>query len=162
MDKFYNLCNVFASHPDAVALLKGSDNYPDIYGRVCFYGLPDAVVVRAELMGLPPKNEACGKAIFGFHIHKGTECSGNNTDAFSKAEGHYNPENCMHPYHAGDMPPLFAVGGRAISTFLTDRFTVAEVLGRTVIVHGSPDDFTTQPSGNAGEKIACGIIVKRK
>ncbi|MBP3600475.1 MAG: superoxide dismutase family protein [Clostridia bacterium] len=56
------------------------------------------------------------------------------------------------------MPPLFEVNGRAFSVFLTDRFSVPQILGKTVIIHALPDDFTTQPSGNAGEKIACGII----
>jgi len=56
------------------------------------------------------------------------------------------------------MPPLFGNNGRAVSIFLTNRFSIEEVIGKAVIIHGSPDDFTTQPSGNAGEKIACGII----
>ena len=46
----------------------------------------------------------------------------------------------------------------AFQIFLTDRFTICEIVGRTVIVHSGPDDFTTQPSGNAGSKIACGQI----
>ena len=75
---------------------------------------------------------------------------------------HYNPLGCPHPYHAGDMPPIFGAAGYAFSAFVTDRFTVRDVVGRSVILHGSPDDFTTQPSGNAGEKIACGEIMGRK
>ena len=71
---------------------------------------------------------------------------------------HYNPHGCDHPYHAGDLPPLFETSGLALSAFLTDRFTVDEVIGRTVIIHDQPDDFTTQPSGNSGTKIACGVI----
>ena len=43
-------------------------------------------------------------------------------------------------------------------TFLTNRFRVEEILGKTVIIHDSPDDFTSQPAGNAGKKIACGMI----
>ena len=62
--------------------------------------------------------------------------------------------------HAGDLPPLFGNHGFAFAVFLTDRFSVREVLGKTVIVHLKPDDFTTQPSGSAGEKIACGEIRK--
>ena len=68
------------------------------------------------------------------------------------------PNACLHPYHAGDMPPLFAVGSRAFLAFFTDRFTASEIFGKTVIVHDGRDDFTTQPSGNAGKKIACGVI----
>ena len=75
---------------------------------------------------------------------------------------HDNPYHCPHPYHAGDMPPLFGANGYAFSAFLSDRFTVEEVIGKTVIFHEAPDDFVTQPSGNAGAKMACGVIVKRK
>ncbi len=49
--------------------------------------------------------------------------------------------------------------GYAFSAFLTDCFSLSEVMGKTVIIHGNPDDFTTQPSGNSGEKLACGVIM---
>ena len=74
-------------------------------------------------------------------------------------------ENRTYPNFAmlfPQRPQAFArirVNGYAFSAFLTDRFTVKEIVGRTVIMHSSPDDFTSQPSGNAGEKIACGEIV---
>lgn len=79
-------------------------------------------------------------------------------DPFADAMPHYDPNGCEHPHHAGDLPPLFENNGFALSLVLTDRFSVDEVIGRTVIVHADPDDFTTQPSGNSGEKIACGVI----
>lgn len=161
MQNIENLCRVFARRPNAVALIKGSSAYPDIYGRVYFYGVPCGVVVRAEIRGLPIKTGTCAQNFLGFHIHAGAECSGNNTDEFASSLAHYNPDNCMHPYHAGDMPPLLSANGRTLSVFLTDKFTVDEILGKTVIIHSSPDDFMTQPSGNSGEKIACGVIVKR-
>jgi len=56
--------------------------------------------------------------------------------------------------------PLFSNSGYAWSSFLTNRFTVDQIIGRTVIIHSDPDDFTTQPSGNSGKKIACGEIIK--
>ena len=56
------------------------------------------------------------------------------------------------------MPPLFANAGYAFLVFYTDRFTVPEVVGRTVVIHDMPDDFTTQPAGNSGKKIACGVV----
>ena len=56
------------------------------------------------------------------------------------------------------MPPLFINDGYAFMIFLTDRFKVDEIIGRTVIIHSMPDDFTTQPSGNSGMKIACGVV----
>jgi Cu-Zn family superoxide dismutase len=56
------------------------------------------------------------------------------------------------------MPPLFSSGGRAFLVFLTNRFKVRDVVGRTVVIHAGRDDFTTQPSGDSGKKIACGVI----
>ncbi len=158
MRYFDDFCTVFRRRANAVAFINGSEKYPNTQGRVFFYQMHDGVIVRAEIAGLPAVTGKCENPIFAFHIHGGTECAGNETDAFAMANGHYNPNDCLHPYHAGDMPPLFSVNGRAFSAFLTDRFTVSEVLGKTVIIHDRPDDFTTQPSGNAGEKIACGII----
>ena len=145
--------------PQARAVVRGSGRYPLIYGEVRFYQTTLGVVVLAEIMGLPDSENPCRAPIFGFHIHDGGECTGNSDDPFANAGRHYNPDGCPHPYHAGDMPPLFGAGGLAFSAFLTDRFAVEEILGRTVIIHGAPDDFTTQPAGNAGEKIACGVIV---
>ena len=92
------------------------------------------------------------------HIHEGAECYGNNHDPFADAGMHYNPYDCAHPYHAGDLPPLFSAHGIAWEAVLTDRFTVEEIIDRTVIIHAMPDDFKSQPSGNSGEKIACGVI----
>lgn len=51
------------------------------------------------------------------------------------------------------MPPLFGADGEALLIFLTDRFRVRDIVGRTVIIHAMPDDFTTQPSGNSGAKM---------
>lgn len=151
---------VFRNRANAMAVIKGSDEYPDIKGRVYFYGTRDGVVVVTDIRGLPKGDGECYKPIFAYHIHNGTECSGNSKAPFANAGTHYNPDKCPHPYHAGDMPPLFGVKGRAYSLFLTDRFTVREILGKAVVIHGSADDFTTQPAGNAGKKIACGIITR--
>ena len=87
-------------------------------------------------------------------------CTGTADDPFADALTHYNPQCCPHPAHAGDMPPLIANNGYAIQAFLTDRFTVREILGKTVIIHDSADDFSSQPAGNAGARIACGVIRK--
>jgi len=105
---------------------------------------------------------ACSAPVFGFHIHGGSSCSGNRTDPFAAAGEHYNPRGCEHPFHAGDMPPLFGNNGYAFQIFLTDRFSVNEIIGKTVIIHSGPDDFASQPGGNSGERIACGQIVGRE
>lgn len=157
-----NLYPMLRGLPDAVAVMRGRTENSGIHGTVKFYQETGGVLIVADILGLPTSPEACKNNIFAFHIHGGLECSGNEEDPFANAGTHYNPDECPHPYHAGDMPPLFGAGERAFLGFLTDRFTVDEVIGKTVIIHDRPDDFTTQPSGNAGNKIACGIISKVK
>lgn len=65
----------------------------------------------------------------------------------------YLPGSCEHFIFAFHIHE-----GYALSIFLTNRFRVEEIIGRTIVIHASPDDFKTQPAGNAGEKIACGVI----
>ncbi|MBR4072196.1 MAG: superoxide dismutase family protein [Clostridia bacterium] len=160
--RFVDFGKLFKGKPSAVAIVNGSREYPDIHGIVRFYKVQSGVVVRSEFTGLPKGNGACDSPVFAFHIHSVGDCAENGGERFPRTAGHYNPKNCPHPYHAGDMPPLFSASGRAVSVFLTNRFSVEEIIEKSIIVHSSPDDFTTQPSGNAGEKIACGIIVSVK
>ncbi len=135
----------------AIALLRGGETAPGLTGTVRFYQRRDGVLVEAEISGLPPSRTG----FYGFHIHEGTDCGG---AGFSDTGGHFNPGNTQHPNHAGDLPPLLAHDGRAWLRFLTNRFRVADVLGKTVVIHGDPDDFHTQPAGDSGMKIACGVI----
>lgn len=152
------LLPVLYGRPQAVARVAGGEGNPDLSGTVRFYQTKEGVIVCAEIRGLPYDPLPCHGRVFGFHIHKGTDCTGNMDDPFANAMSHYDPSGCEHPYHAGDLPPLFGNGGFALSVFLTNRFSVREVIGKTVIIHDHPDDFTTQPSGNSGTKIACGVI----
>lgn len=145
----------------AKAIVKGSEDYPALSGSVTFTQMKKGVLVTAEIFGLPNKNGKCEGGVFGFHIHEGTECSGNEKDPFADAKMHFNPDGCPHPYHAGDLPPLFGNKGYAYMSVFTDRFSLEDVIGRVVIIHSKPDDFTTQPSGNSGTKIACGKIKKQ-
>lgn len=156
---FNNLSAIISKNPHAKAIIKGSDEYPHISGEVRFYSARQGVIVACAVKGLPASKEACMSPVLGFHIHEGESCTGNETDPFADAFSHYNPENCQHPYHAGDMPPLLSADGIAVLVFSTDRFTLKEVCGKTVIIHAMPDDFRTQPSGNSGKKIACGKII---
>lgn len=158
MNNFSNFLRCIKTRPQAAADMKGNEYYPDIRGRVLFYNARGGVLVRAEITGLPKGQVDCDSPIFAFHIHGGNYCTGNADDAFANSGSHYNPQNCNHPYHAGDLPPLFSADGNAVLEVLTDRFTLPQIPGKTVIIHSGPDDFTTQPSGNSGEKIACGII----
>lgn len=149
-----------SQRPDAKADIKGSGDYPEIVGTAHFYQTKDGVLLRVEVAGLPHEQQDCTGGVFGFHIHEGMACTGIAEDSFADTKGHFNPLGCSHPYHAGDLPPLFETNGRAFMVFLTGRFTVSDILGRTMIIHAAPDDFTSQPSGNSGKKIACGKIRK--
>lgn len=142
--------------PDAVAHIQGGVETPRLSGCVQFYQENDCVLIVARVFGLPRESET---GFYGFHIHQGGSCSG--TD-FSETRGHYNPMEQMHPKHAGDLPPLLSCRGNAYLSVKTDRFSVNEIIGRTVVIHSAPDDFHSQPAGNAGKKIACGTIRKRQ
>ena len=152
------LAALLRRRPQALARISGSGDYPRLSGVVRFYQTGAGVLLLAEIRGLPEGEGPCGQRIFGFHIHEGERCGGNAEDPFADAKGHYNPEGCAHPDHAGDLPPLFGNHGFALQMVLTQRFSLEEVLGKTVIIHGHPDDLTTQPAGGAGTKIACGVI----
>lgn len=157
-DKRVNLGATLSSTPDAVAIICGNDEYANISGKLSFFQTSIGTLVLADVSGLPTNAGKCADNFHAFHIHTGGSCTGRDDDPFADADGHYNSDECPHPTHVGDMPPLISAGGRAFLAFLTDRFTVAEVVNRTVIIHESGDDFTTQPGGNAGGRIACGVI----
>jgi Cu-Zn family superoxide dismutase len=130
-------------------------------GTVSFAQSGDKVVVTARVIGLAPGSH-------GFHIHEKGDCS--SPDGMS-AGGHFNPHGKAHgnpsmpDHHAGDMPMLVAdSSGVASLTAELDAVsvggTVADVIGKSVIVHKDPDDFATQPTGNSGARVACGVIRK--
>lgn len=142
-----------APSPVARALLRGDATHPQLMGEALFspYGRGTLVVIR--LVGLP----AAG--FLGFHIHENGDCSTGGDVSFAKAGGHYNPLGAEHPWHAGDLPPILALSdGMALSAVYTDRFQPAEVVGRSVMLHAMPDDLHSQPAGNSGGRIACGVI----
>lgn len=132
--------------------------YAIIRGKVDFYDTYGGTLLVASVRGLPKDAEEPGRGFHGFHIHTGSACTENEQGEFSSAGSHYNPENTLHPAHAGDLPPLLANNGSAWMAVYTGRFYPEDVVGRTVIIHKNADDFHTQPSGNAGEMIACGEI----
>lgn len=143
------------NHPGAVAWVNGSERYPDLNGAVKFYHTTyGGVLVEAEIFGLPNINLPGSSNFYAMHIHDSGDCG----DHFSHTGLHYNPGNMPHPDHAGDMPPLLGNQGYAFSVFYDKRYTIREIVGRSVIIHEKPDDFTSQPAGNAGDKIACGTI----
>lgn len=141
-----------SDHPDGVAFIRGGPDAPRLSGQVKFYQREDRVLVVAEVSGLPQSGES---GFFALHIHEGKGCSGKN---FSESGSHYNPGSNPHPNHAGDLPPLLLCQGGAYLAVETDRFRVKDIIGKTVVIHSDPDDFHSQPAGNAGVKIACGVI----
>ena len=149
---FTNIFNI------AKANIKGGKKYPKINGAVTFREVKNGVLVTAKVNGLPQSSDSCTGRFFGFHIHEGSSCSGTISDEFANAKTHLNPTNCPHPFHMGDLPPLIENNGYAHMTVLINKFKIKDILGKVVIIHDSPDDFTTHPSGNSGSKIACGII----
>lgn len=144
----------YTEAPDAKAVVTGNDMQPDLYGVVLFYQMPFGVLINAQFQGLPPTSSQ----FLGFHIHEKGDCSQNENSEFSSTGDHYNPDNNPHPNHRGDLPPILNCNGFAWQSFLTNRFTVTEVIGRSIVIHSSTDDFMTQPSGNSGAKIGCGVI----
>ena len=127
-------------------------------GEVNFEQVGDKVRVTAQVIQLKPNQ------VHGFHIHEVGDCS--SGDGMS-AKGHFNPYGKPHGQgaerHAGDLPSLKAdAKGRAKLTADLDIITVtpgpASIIGRGVIVHADPDDYKTQPTGNAGARLACGVI----
>ncbi len=150
----------FPALPQARTTLKGSARYPLITGNAYFYTTPHGVLTVVRVRGLPAPTASCTGRFFALHIHERGDCTGNAKDPFTRAGAHDNPSGCAHPDHAGDLPPLLGAGGYAFGAFVSDRFTVEQIIGKSLILHAGPDDFTAQPAGNAGERIACGIIVR--
>lgn len=147
----------------AYAVIMAGPDYPSITGQVTFADVPGGVRVCIDAAGLPPYKPAAGDkqpiGPFGFHIHEKGNCIvGDPAKPFEACGGHWNPTNQPHGNHAGDFPVLFSNNGRARMCFFTDRFTVSDILGRSVMIHENPDDYRTQPAGNSGKRIACGEI----
>lgn len=148
---------------DALAQVMGSAVYPEISGTVGFKSVSNGTWVDVQVAGLPeyqPGDEVNPQiGPHGFHIHNGTACGDpDGDDPFHEADGHWNPTNQLHGNHSGDFPVLFSNHGKASMLFFTDKFKVPEVIGKTIVIHLSPDDYRTQPAGDSGTKIACGVI----
>ena len=142
----------------AVANLEPTKGY-SARGTVSFTQHGDALRVIAHLSGLRPDAE------HGFHVHEKGDCSA--PDATS-AGGHYNPGGHAHGpqsalHHAGDLPNIRADSyGNVDATFEVKGLSVgtgpADIVGRGLVLHRDPDDYRSQPAGNSGPRIACGVI----
>ena len=130
----------------------------NVAGTVTFVQEGGKVIVIAEVTGLKPGPH-------GFHVHEKGDCSAPD---FTSAGGHFNPNGKPHgdpahaDHHVGDMPMLVAdASGKA--TLRSDVSPMAlsgadGITGRSVVVHADPDDFKSQPAGNSGPRVACGVI----
>jgi Cu-Zn family superoxide dismutase len=150
-----------APGPKAVANL-ASTKGNSASGTVTFEQKGDRVQVSGTITGLKPNGE------HGFHVHEKGDCS--SGDGMS-AGGHFNPLGKSHGHHggterhAGDMPNLRADAyGSASFSFETTGITIGsgatDIVGRGLIVHRDPDDYKSQPAGNAGPRLACAVIAR--
>ena len=146
----------------AIAVLHPSSG-SKVTGKVTFTEQADGVQIQAEITGLSPGNH-------GFHIHEFGDCSA--TDA-SSAGAHFNPTHKPHAgpdspeRHVGDMGNVEAdTSGKATLKYVDHQISLTNdgrsVIGRSVVVHEKPDDLKSQPSGDAGGRIACGVIGRAK
>ena len=122
-----------------------------------------ATVVVTPVAGgvhLEVKATGLSPGVHGFHVHEVGDCSA--ADA-SSAKGHFNPGATAHGMHAGDLPDLTA-DANGVARLSADVHGVelgdgiTSILGRAFVIHADPDDHKSQPAGNAGKRIACGVI----
>ncbi len=151
-------CASMGTGPSATATLAPTSGQTAA-GTVKLTQMADGSVrVQVDLTGVPAGTH-------GFHIHEKGDC-GDNGNA---AGGHYNPMSTPHaaptvdPHHAGDFGNVTAdASGNVRHSFTTRSITVEEgpttAVGHAIILHANPDDLTTQPTGNAGARIACGVV----
>lgn len=143
----------------AVATLEGRSG-STAQGVVTFFEWPDGSVdIEISLSNVPP-------GVHGFHIHQNGDCSAADG---SSAGGHFSPHGMPHgapmdgQKHAGDLGNVTANrNGRVSTTVRSHALTVHQgmnsVVNRAVVLHADPDDLSSQPSGNAGARIACGVV----
>ena len=147
-----------ASGPKATATLEPRSG-SKVSGTVSFQAVGQKGRVEASVAGLTPGEH-------GFHVHEVGDCSA--ADATS-AKGHFNPAAKPHGHHggaerhAGDMPNLVAdSSGKATFSAELDTLSLTEgpagILKRSVVIHADPDDYKSQPAGNSGKRVACGVI----
>jgi len=152
------LAQTLCAEPSKAVAVINSKNDSKVTGLVTFTQEKNGVRVEASLEGLSP-----GK--HGFHIHEYGDCS--SKDATS-AGGHFNPFQQKHgcpksyPYHVGDMGNIKADrNGKAKLNKVFSHLKLrgpSSIIGRAVIVHAKEDDCTSQPTGNAGKRLGCGVI----
>ncbi len=140
--------------PVACAHIEGSSEIHNLTGDVYVYPFLEGSLLVADVEGIP------FSGFYGFHIHQHGPCMvGEGYTGFQDVGRHFttNPD-VPHPYHAGDLPVLMSFYGHAYMIVYSDRFKPDQILGRAMIIHEWPDDYRTQPTGNAGQHIGCGTF----
>lgn len=147
-------CALFGSNPAATAKLEARSG-SQVAGSIGISEIPGGLRLMADVSGLTP-------GAHGFHVHESGDCSA--PDA-SSAKGHYNPGSKPHGHHAGmnrhmgDMPNLIADGdGKVRVSMDILGLKLADIVGRSIVIHADPDDYQSQPAGNSGKRVACGTI----
>lgn len=155
-------CAAYSSGPSATAKLEPTRGNTAA-GTVRFVQSGDVVQVSGSVNGLKPNAE------HGFHIHEKGDCS--SGDGLSTG-GHFNPGGKPHgshgvgEHHTGDLPSLKA-DGNGVAAFNFESRTIRvgdsanDIVGKGLIVHRDPDDYKTQPTGNAGPRLACAVIAAK-
>lgn len=146
----------------ATATLQGAPGDTDFKGTVTFTPEGDGVRVVAHLEGVDQAGA------HGFHVHETGECThGEGDKHFTSAGGHFNPAGVEHacpptePRHAGDLGNIEVTNGTGhaeISTNLLSLSGPNSVVGKAIILHAKADDCKTQPTGDAGDRLACGVV----
>ena len=146
--------------PEAVAQIAPTQGNT-VTGSLALTPSPEGVRISGAIQGLKPDAE------FGFHIHEKGDCSAPDG---SSAGAHFNPAQAQHgnpasgAHHAGDLVNIRSNAEGVAQVDTTAAGTAlhgdpnADVMGKAIVVHESPDDYTTQPSGNSGKRVACGVI----
>jgi len=152
-------CAHMMKAPTATATLEAKSGSNAI-GTVSFWDLGNGnVKVKVDMTGVPAGTH-------GFHVHEKGDCSAADG---SSAGGHFNPTSMAHgspsamPHHAGDFGNVTADDKGEIHTTMTTKSISLgtgpdSVIGKSLVLHADRDDLTTQPSGNAGKRIACGVV----
>ena len=130
-----------------------------VKGTVRFNLVPGGIRVAGQIEGLKPGEH-------GFHIHEFGDCSAPDAES---AGGHFNPRGMQHGArhaehrHVGDLGNVTGDReGRAVFDFVDKQLVLSAILGRAVVVHADVDDLKTQPAGNAGARVACGVVAIAK
>lgn len=155
-----NSATLFSMHtmtrlPFAFAFIGGGEQYPDIAGTANFYRTrwDSGIILEIEINHLP-NTEEYSPRFMGLHIHENGDCS----DNIAHTGMHYNPTDADHPYHLGDLPPVLNSSGYSYMAVYDSFLSPEDIIGKAIILHSGRDDFRTQPSGDSGDKIACGVI----